>query len=113
MKRSPSIGHSPSRDVRELEDRLLREHERVLVGGRAADEDRLAVAQADDDAALVEGDDGPSRSSAPTTVGLTGGSARACMASSFRGWRLPEDATPARYIVGRAASGFPRKRDSL
>ena len=41
--------------VGELEDRLLREHERVLVGGRAADEDRLAVAQADDDAALVEG----------------------------------------------------------
>src|ERR671912_2085466 len=39
--------------VAELEDRALREHERVLVRGRAADEDRLAVAEADNDPSLV------------------------------------------------------------
>ena len=53
MKRSPSIGHSPSRTSSFAI--VFCASTSALVGGRAADEDRLAVAEANDDTALIGG----------------------------------------------------------
>ena len=93
MKRSPSIGHSPS-PTSPSSRIVFCASECVLVGGGAADEDRLPIAQPDDDAALVEG--GPF--ALPGADGSRGdrGLGDSVHGVSLRnGWAAAGDATPA------------------